>query len=68
MSTLPPSTAEMANAVMVPEVMAALRLSRSKVYDLIRSKELRSFTVGRCRRIPSSEITRFMQHRLEADS
>jgi excisionase family DNA binding protein len=52
-------------ALTVPEVMAALRLSRSKVYDLIRSRELPSFTVGRSRRIPATAIAAFIAGRME---
>jgi excisionase family DNA binding protein len=52
-------------AMTVPEAMAALRLSRSKVYDLLRSGQLRSFTVGRSRRIPADEITRFMNQNIQ---
>ncbi|MDT9684334.1 helix-turn-helix domain-containing protein [Streptomyces sp. TRM76323] len=52
-------------AVTVPEAMAALRLSRFKVYDLIRTKQLPSFTVGRARRIPADALHTFMQHQLE---
>jgi excisionase family DNA binding protein len=37
----------------VTEVMARLRLGRSTVYDLIRTRQLPSFTIGRCRRIPA---------------
>lgn len=62
MSTAVPTVDE---SVTVPEVMTALRLSRSKVYDLLRSGEIRSFTVGRSRRIPAEEVTTFMQNRLE---
>ncbi|MBB0245207.1 helix-turn-helix domain-containing protein [Streptomyces alkaliphilus] len=49
----------------VPEVMTALRLSRSKVYDLIRTRQLPSFTVGRARRIPAAELTTYMNKRIE---
>ncbi|WP_181767110.1 helix-turn-helix domain-containing protein [Streptomyces albidus (ex Kaewkla and Franco 2022)] len=49
----------------VPEVMTALKLSRSKVYDLLRSGQLRSFTVGRARRIPADEITRVMSENMQ---
>jgi excisionase family DNA binding protein len=45
--------------------MTALRLSRSKVYDLIRSKQLESFTAGRARRIPVESVRRYMQNRIE---
>jgi hypothetical protein len=44
--TAVPETPE---AFTVPEVMTALRLSRSKVYDLIRSRQLASFTIWRVR-------------------
>ncbi|QGV79787.1 helix-turn-helix domain-containing protein [Streptomyces ficellus] len=60
-STLPTSH----RALTVPEVMAALHLSRFKVYDLIRTKQLPSFTVGRARRIPADALHTFMQHQLE---
>ncbi|TWV45607.1 helix-turn-helix domain-containing protein [Streptomyces misionensis] len=62
MLTLVPSEPE---ALTVPEVMNALRLSRSKVYDLIRTKQLRSFTSGRCRRIPVDAVRQYMNDRLE---
>ncbi|MCE7080717.1 helix-turn-helix domain-containing protein [Streptomyces sp. ST2-7A] len=52
-------------ALTVPEVMTALRLSRSKVYDLIRTKQLPSFTVGRARRIPADELTRYIRNQIE---
>ncbi|MEU4686783.1 helix-turn-helix domain-containing protein [Streptomyces xinghaiensis] len=52
-------------ALTVPEVMTALRLSRFKVYDLIRSKQLPSFTIGRSRRVPADAVQAFMQNRLE---
>ncbi|MGW5132356.1 helix-turn-helix domain-containing protein [Streptomyces sp. NPDC004135] len=62
MTTATPSAPQ---ALKVPEVMTALRLSRSKVYDLIRSKQLPSFTVGRARRVPADAVQAFMQNRLE---
>ncbi|MFE9474150.1 helix-turn-helix domain-containing protein [Streptomyces griseofuscus] len=52
----------------VPEVMARLRFSRSKVYDLIRSKRLASFTEGRCRRIPESALREYIRAQLEGGS
>ncbi|MEV1011689.1 helix-turn-helix domain-containing protein [Streptomyces sp. NPDC049881] len=45
----------------VPDVMAALKLSRSKVYDLIRSGQLRSFTIGRARRIPADALNQYIR-------
>ncbi|MEY9870701.1 excisionase family DNA binding protein [Streptacidiphilus sp. MAP12-33] len=52
-------------ALTVPEVMAALRVGRSTVYDLIRSRQLPSFTVGRCRRIAADSLASYMQTRIE---
>ncbi|MEU6530444.1 helix-turn-helix domain-containing protein [Streptomyces sp. NPDC046928] len=52
-------------ALTVPEAMTALKLSRSKIYDLIRSKQLPSYTSGRARRIPVDAIRHYMQDRLE---
>lgn len=45
--------------------MQALGLSRFKVYDLIRSRELPSITIGRARRIPADSLHAFMQTKLE---
>ncbi|GBQ04283.1 hypothetical protein SSP531S_57770 [Streptomyces spongiicola] len=52
-------------ALTVPEVMSALRMSRFKVYDLIRSKRLPSFTEGRLRRVPADAVAMYMKNRLE---
>lgn len=52
----------------VPEAMASLRLSRATVYDLIRSGELGSVTVGRSRRIPAQAVTTFVAHLIESAS
>ncbi|MCF3104520.1 helix-turn-helix domain-containing protein [Streptomyces roseoverticillatus] len=52
-------------ALTVPEVMVALRLSRSMVYNLIRSRQLQSIKVGRARRIPAHALQDFMQANLE---
>ncbi|MFJ8921007.1 helix-turn-helix domain-containing protein [Streptomyces sp. NPDC102415] len=62
MTTAMPASHE---ALKVPEVMAALRLSRSKVYDLIRSKQLPSFTAGRARRIPVDAVREYMRNQIE---
>ncbi|ARQ67494.1 hypothetical protein CAG99_00345 [Streptomyces marincola] len=45
--------------------MAALRLSRSKVYDLIRSNQLRSITIGRARRIPADALRQYFDTQME---
>ncbi|MFD7920532.1 helix-turn-helix domain-containing protein [Streptomyces sp. NPDC059740] len=52
-------------ALTVPEVMTALRLSRWTVYELIRSRQLPSFTVGRARRVPADAVQRFMNAQIE---
>ncbi|MDT0445970.1 helix-turn-helix domain-containing protein [Streptomyces johnsoniae] len=44
----------------IPEVMTALRLSRSKVYDLLRSGQLRSFRAGRSRRVPTEALRQYI--------
>ncbi|MFB8755797.1 helix-turn-helix domain-containing protein [Streptomyces nigra] len=49
----------------VPEVMARLRLGRSTVYDLIRSRRLVSITVGRSRRIPADTLRDFIAREIE---
>ncbi|MFG2474275.1 helix-turn-helix domain-containing protein [Streptomyces fagopyri] len=49
----------------VPDVMARLKLSRSAVYDLIRSRRLPSLTIGRARRIPASALDTYIRHHLE---
>lgn len=56
---------EVPTAWTVPEVMAHLRMSRSKVYDLIRSRRLPSYTEGRSRRIPVAAVRKYMNDRLE---
>lgn len=59
---------EKPEAFTVPEVMAALRLSRSKVYDLIRSRQLASFTIGRARRVSPDSVRAFMLERIEENA
>ncbi|MFC7988997.1 helix-turn-helix domain-containing protein [Streptomyces pilosus] len=49
----------------VPEVMARLRLGRSTVYDLIRSRRLVSITVGRSRRVPADALRDFITREIE---
>jgi excisionase family DNA binding protein len=52
-------------ALTVPEVMEALSLSRFKVYDLIRSRQLKSIKIGRCRRVPADALRAFINDQLE---
>ncbi|MFD9486684.1 helix-turn-helix domain-containing protein [Streptomyces sp. NPDC059991] len=56
-------TAE-AELLTVPEVMARLKISRSTVYDLIRTRRLASITIGRARRIPAQALTALVHHQL----
>ncbi|WP_030899257.1 helix-turn-helix domain-containing protein [Streptomyces sp. NRRL F-5126] len=51
----------------VPQVMARLQLGRSTVYDLLRTGQLASITLGRARRIPTRALTDFIRTRLEQD-
>ena len=49
----------------VPEVMARLKISRSTVYGLIRTRRLASITIGRARRIPAHALTALVHLQLE---
>lgn len=51
----------------VPEAMQVLSLSRTVIYELIRSGRLRSVTQGRARLIPASAIAEYVAL-LEAES
>ncbi|WP_329175601.1 helix-turn-helix domain-containing protein [Streptomyces sp. NBC_01477] len=57
-----------AELLTVPEVMARLKISRSTVYDLIRTRQLASITLGRVRRIPAHALTDFIHARLEQEA
>ncbi|WP_432010209.1 helix-turn-helix domain-containing protein [Streptomyces cucumeris] len=48
----------------VREVMAKLKVGRTKVYDLIRTKELSSLTIGRSRRIPAQAVRSYLAARM----
>ncbi|MGW6238048.1 helix-turn-helix domain-containing protein [Streptomyces sp. NPDC055094] len=52
----------------VPQVMVRLQLGRSAVYDLLRSGQLASITLGRARRIPTRALTDFIRTRLEQEA
>ncbi|MFI0914988.1 helix-turn-helix domain-containing protein [Streptomyces abikoensis] len=49
----------------VPEAMALLRLGRSKIYDLIRSRRLASIKVDGARRIPADAVRTFILDLIE---
>ncbi|MGC9536952.1 helix-turn-helix domain-containing protein [Streptomyces sp. UG1] len=44
----------------VPQVMARLKVGRTKVYDLIRTHRLVSIKVDGCRRIPDDAVRDFI--------
>ncbi|MEU2954062.1 helix-turn-helix domain-containing protein [Streptomyces xanthochromogenes] len=48
----------------VPDVMARLKLGRSKVYDLIRSHRLASIKIDGARRVPAEAVRDFIQKQL----
>ncbi|MFJ5834735.1 helix-turn-helix domain-containing protein [Streptomyces sp. NPDC093089] len=58
-------TTATAELLTVPEVMARLKLGRSTVYDLIRSRRLVSLTIGRSRRVPADAIRDFIDNQIE---
>ncbi|MFE2289727.1 MULTISPECIES: helix-turn-helix domain-containing protein [unclassified Streptomyces] len=58
-------TTATAELLTVPEVMARLKLGRSTVYDLIRSRRLASITIGRSRRIPADAVRDFIANEIE---
>ncbi|MFJ9918903.1 helix-turn-helix domain-containing protein [Streptomyces rubiginosohelvolus] len=58
-------TTATAELLTVPEVMTRLKLGRSTVYDLIRSRRLTSITIGRSRRIPADAVRDFIVNEIE---
>ncbi|MER7840906.1 helix-turn-helix domain-containing protein [Streptomyces sp. NPDC096040] len=52
----------------VPQVMERLQLGRTAVYDLIRTRQLASITLGRARRIPAHALTDFIRTRLDQEA
>ena len=59
------ATQPLPEALTVPEVMAALRIGRSTVYDLFRSHQLDSFTVGRARRVAVDSLASYIRTQTE---
>ncbi|MEV4430783.1 helix-turn-helix domain-containing protein [Streptomyces sp. NPDC049602] len=57
-------TTATAELLTVPEVMARLKLGRSTVYDLIRSRRLVSITIGRSRRVPADAVRDFIDNQI----
>jgi excisionase family DNA binding protein len=52
----------------VPVVMARLKISRSAVYDLLRTRDLPSLTLGRARRIPAHALDHLITTRLDQEA
>jgi excisionase family DNA binding protein len=48
--------------------MERLQLGRTAVYDLIRTRQLASITLGRARRIPAHALTDFVRTRLDQEA
>ncbi|MGW1654997.1 helix-turn-helix domain-containing protein [Streptomyces atratus] len=59
------TTAVTAELLTVPEVMARLKVGRSKVYDLIRSRRLVSIKIDGARRIPDVAVRDFVLGQIE---
>ncbi|WP_327136053.1 helix-turn-helix domain-containing protein (plasmid) [Streptomyces sp. NBC_01343] len=49
----------------VPEAMARLKIGRSALYDLLRTRRIASLTIGRARRIPTHALYDYIQSHLE---
>ncbi|MER6528514.1 helix-turn-helix domain-containing protein [Streptomyces sp. NPDC001508] len=67
-TALRPETEPALDLLTVPQVMARLQLGRSAVYDLLRTRQLASITLGRARRIPADALTDFIRTRLEQEA
>ena len=42
------------------ETCKKLKIGQTKFYDLVKNKKLKTFTLGKSRRVPGSEIARLM--------
>ncbi|MEU3656210.1 helix-turn-helix domain-containing protein [Streptomyces sp. NPDC032161] len=49
----------------VPEAMARLKIGRSALYDLLRTRRLASLAIGRARRIPTHALADYVRRHLE---
>jgi excisionase family DNA binding protein len=50
------------------EAAEILKISRCKVYDLLRNRELRSVKIGGSRRIPRAALEEYVAALLEAEA
>ncbi|MBR7836977.1 helix-turn-helix domain-containing protein [Actinospica durhamensis] len=46
----------------IPEAATALRISRTKLYELLDSGELASIHIGRSRKIPAEDLRAYIDH------
>lgn len=65
---LHPEAVPVPDLLTVPQVMARLQLDRSAGYDLFRTGQFASITLGRARRIPTHALTDFIHARQEAST
>lgn len=49
------------------QAMRAIQVSRKKLYELINTGELESYTEGKSRRITVKSINEYIEHRLAAE-
>lgn len=47
------------------QVAAALGVPRTKIYQLLASAAIRSVKIGKYRRVPTSEVTAYLERQLE---
>ena len=52
----------------VEEAADALRLSRTKTFELLKNGSLRSVKIGRCRRVPVSALEAFIAQLVAAQA
>ncbi|QKW51058.1 helix-turn-helix domain-containing protein [Streptomyces buecherae] len=52
----------------VDQVAERLQVSRWTVYNLIRSRDLASMTIGRCRRISEAALTDYITRQTEREA
>lgn len=52
----------------IPEAAAALRISRTKLYELLAANEIESFQIGRTRKIPVEAVRDYLRRQRKEDS
>ena len=59
---------ELPELLRVPDAARLLKVSRSKIYELLASGELESVLIGGCRRIPTAAIRTLVENARNASS